>query len=224
MLTQEDHSTNRMAARTSVSQEELYEKSVRVVPKGIGFRIVNLLTSLFFYLFWIGATLIYLVFFMFGTFGRGTHIDVLSVFILTLGVVLPTLIWKQQTKTSSWEEQKGETVFTIVMLVLWLAVAVFLVVATKGACVSYYNDNYGFQVGKDIRVSTEFTRMIELEQLCTEGTVCHLYPTLPEDASTSVFFNAHAGTDLDILLFKLKKSDAVVAVKNSSAPLKFDNV
>ena len=40
------------------------------------------------------------------------------------------------------------------MLVLWLAVSVFLVVATKGACVSYYNDNYGFKVSKDIRVST----------------------------------------------------------------------
>ena len=74
---------------------------MKVAPKSVGFKIVNLLTSLFFYLFWIGATLIYLVFFMFGTFGRGTHIDVLSVFILTLGVVLPTLIWKQQTKNST---------------------------------------------------------------------------------------------------------------------------
>lgn len=110
------------------------------------------------------------------------------------------------------------------MLVLWLAVSVFLVVATKGACVSYYNDNYGFKVGRDIRISTEFTRIIELEQLCKEGIVCHLYPTLPEDASTSVFFNAHAGTDLGILLFKLKKNDAEVAIKNSSTPLKLDNV
>lgn len=110
------------------------------------------------------------------------------------------------------------------MLILWLAVSVFLVVATKGACVSYYNDNYGFQVGKDIRVSTEFTRILELEQLCKEGTVCHLYPTLPEDASTSVFFNVHAGSDLGILLFKLRRNGAEVDSKNSSAPLKLDNV
>lgn len=110
------------------------------------------------------------------------------------------------------------------MLVLWLAVSVFLVVATKGACVSYYNDNYGFSLGGSIRVSTEFTRILELEQLCKDGIVCHLYPTLPEDASSAVFFNAHAGSDLGILLFKLRRNGAEVGTKNSSTPLKMDNV
>lgn len=75
---------------------------------------------------------------MFNYFGRGTHIDVLSVFVMTLGVVLPTLLWKHKTKVTQWKSLKGEIIFTVVMLGLWLCFSVFAVIATKGACVCYY--------------------------------------------------------------------------------------
>jgi hypothetical protein len=129
-------------------------------PNTLAFKIINLLTSLFFYLFWIAASLIYLVFFMFGYFGRGTHIDVISVFVLAFALILPTLLWKHKTKTTAWEKQKRETIFTIVMLILWLGLSTFLVIATKGVCVCYFNDQIGFKIGKDMRISTEFTRTI----------------------------------------------------------------
>jgi hypothetical protein len=39
---------------------------------------------------------------MFGYFGRGTYIDILTVSILTVGVVVPTILWKNKTKVTSW--------------------------------------------------------------------------------------------------------------------------
>jgi hypothetical protein len=46
---------------------------------------------------------------------------------------------------------------------------------------------------------------------------------VPEDASTAVFFNAHAGIDADNLTFTLKFNGTAVASK-VSAPFKLDNV
>jgi phosphoglycerol transferase MdoB-like AlkP superfamily enzyme len=42
---------------------------------------------------------IYLGFYIFGMLGRGTGHDILAVVILISIVVLPTIIWKKQTKT-----------------------------------------------------------------------------------------------------------------------------
>ena len=133
------------------------------------FRVINILTSIWFYLFWVTASLFYLTFFMFGYFGRGTHVDVLSVFLMNGALILPTLLWKHKTKTASWGKLKGEAIFTIVMLAIWLGVSVFLVVATKGACVCYFNDQYGFSVSKDAKLSTEFTRRGVIGVPCPEN-------------------------------------------------------
>jgi len=109
------------------------------------FKITNILTSITFYLFWIIATLIYLGFYMFNFFGRGTYIDVLSVFAVALLVIIPTLIWKYNTKVSNLDELRTEIIATVVLLCLWLAVSVFLVILTKGGCLCYFNA-YGLTV------------------------------------------------------------------------------
>jgi hypothetical protein len=44
---------------------------------------------------------------MFNFFGRGTYIDVLSVFAVAFIVIIPTLIWKYYTKVSNMEELRG---------------------------------------------------------------------------------------------------------------------
>lgn len=80
---------------------------LNVTPKTKLFKAINIITSIFFYLFWVIATIIYLVFYMFGYFGRGVHIDVFSVFLLTIGVLIPTLLWKHKTKIRDWDKQKG---------------------------------------------------------------------------------------------------------------------
>ncbi len=84
---------------------------------------------------------------MFGYIGRGVSHDILSVFIMTLIVLIPTLIWKNTTKVQKLNFVKKEIIFAGVCLVLWVAASALLVVFLKGACLCYYNDNYGFSVG-----------------------------------------------------------------------------
>jgi heme/copper-type cytochrome/quinol oxidase subunit 2 len=91
---------------------------------------------------------------MFGNLGRGTYLDVLSVGVLTLIVTIPTLIWKHFTKLNPWKKQRKELVILIVLLVLWLAASIFLVVGTKGVCVCFYNNKYGFKIDADVEVSS----------------------------------------------------------------------
>lgn len=62
------------------------------------FKILNLATSVFFYLVLISIACIYLSFYIFGGLGRGTGHDVLTVLILSSIVALPTILWKRQTK------------------------------------------------------------------------------------------------------------------------------
>jgi hypothetical protein len=108
--------------------------------------------------------------------------------------------------------------------VAWLAASVFLVVLTKGGCVCFYNHKYGISIDDDVQVSTEFTRLNSLGVPCPEGQICHLYATVPEDTSTSVFFNVHAGVKLETLNFSLKMNDTLLSNKNASAIFKMDNV
>lgn len=68
----------------------------------MAFKLVNFFTSFFFYLFWVVASLIYLGFNMFSYFGRGTYVDVLTVFVMALALILPTLLWKHKTKVTKW--------------------------------------------------------------------------------------------------------------------------
>ncbi len=104
---------------------------------------------------------------MFNFFGRGTYIDVLSVFAVAFLVIIPTLIWKYYTKVSNLDELRGEIIATVVLLSLWLAVSVFLVIATKGGCLCFFND-YGLTVEKDLRLSTDFSRLVTFDQVCKD--------------------------------------------------------
>lgn len=73
-------------------------------------------------------------------------------------------------------------------------------------------------------MSTEFTRTVSIDQVCKDEEVCHLYATLPEDPSTSVFFNVHSGLLLDNITFVIKASNTIIASKISSLPFRLDNV
>jgi hypothetical protein len=170
------------------------------------------------------VSLIYLTLYMFGTFGRGSHIDVLSVLAMACTLVLPTLIWKYYTKVSNFQQLKKEICLTVGLLILWLGVCVFAVIATKGACLCYFTQDYGFKVEKDLTLSTEFTRQSSLQQVCPDLDICHLYATLPEDGSSSVFFNIHSGTSLPNLTLALKLDSSTVDQQVSSSPYKLENV
>lgn len=49
----------------------------------------------------------------------------------------------------------------------------------------------------DLTFSTQWTRNHWLpDRVCKDGTVCHIYATLPKNAATEVFINLHTGTDI----------------------------
>jgi membrane protease YdiL (CAAX protease family) len=130
----------------------------------------NRLTSFFFYCVWVDIALIYLVFYMFGFMGRGLSHDILSIFVMTLIVLIPTLIWKNKTKINKFKFVKKEVIFTGVCLLFWLGINIFSVVTLKGACLCYYNDNYGITLGDEQGpyLSTEWTRSSNIDQICRD--------------------------------------------------------
>lgn len=48
------------------------------------------------------------------------------------------------------------------MLLLWLGLSIFGVIALRGACMCIYNPNYGYNVRSAEMFSTEFTRSLEI--------------------------------------------------------------
>lgn len=71
------------------------------------FKVINRLTSFLFYAWWAVLSLCYLCFYMFGYMGRGTHIDILSVGVMLVVVLIPTLMWKHKTKVDRWGNLRG---------------------------------------------------------------------------------------------------------------------
>lgn len=97
------------------------------------------------------------------------------------------------------------------LLIVWLGLCVFGVIATKGMCVCFFNDVYGFKLNdQDISLSSDFSRLMTLNQTCADLQVCRLYATLPPDSATSVFFNAHTGLDISNLTFILKNGSTPI--------------
>lgn len=145
------------------------------------------------------AAVVYLGFYAFGTIGRGTAHDILAVLIMVVVVAIPTMIWKLNTKSKKSKIGKSEVLFTIAMLVLWTIISILGVVMLKGVCICVFNEKYGTKVNKDFSFSTEFTRMLQIDKVCQDGKVCHMYATLAENAAESVFINVHTGSDIENL-------------------------
>lgn len=95
-------------------------------------------------------------------------------------------------------------IFTIVLLLIWLGLCIFGVIALKGICICIFNNKYGKKIQGDWLFSTEFIRGIELSQICPDDEICHVYATLPEDSSSSFFLNVHSGINVQNLNVELK--------------------
>lgn len=78
--------------------------------------------------------------------------------------------------------------------------AIFLPLLTAKSCLAYYTPEYGSAFDA-YTMSTNMIRLFSFSfaQICPAGRICHVYSTLPEDPSTSVFLNIHTGADIDIL-------------------------
>lgn len=183
---------------------------------------------MFFYLVLISIACIYLSFYIFGGLGRGTGHDVLTVLILSSIVALPTILWKRQTKRRVYSIAKNEIIFTCIMLFIWVLASTFLVISLKGVCVCLYNSKYGAKFTRDVDWSTEFSRALTIDKICKDGEVCHLYATLPENSSDSVFINVHTGTDIEnitVILEALSTSPSEQVLKlTNHKPIRLTNI
>ena len=89
------------------------------------------------------------------------------------------------------------------MILIWLGISIFSVIALRQVCICVFNDKYGIQVNKDFFFSTELSRSYHIPQVCENREVCHIYATLAEDTSTSVFINVQTGIYIQELTIKM---------------------
>ena len=81
--------------------------------------------------------------------------------------------------------------FFITANVLIIFFSIFIPFFFENTCISLFNPPIGFYFGDYLDVSTKITRSISENYKCPTGPPCHVYATLPENATTSVFINFH---------------------------------
>jgi hypothetical protein len=144
----------------------------------------------------------YLVLYAFGKMGEGLGYQILSTLIMFIITALPTTIWLKLTSNPS---PNSPTLLKkpIYTALIWLSISILLIVSFKGICHCIFTNRYGFFAGGHYKMSTQMMRAWELETVCPEGSVCHVYATLAENASDSVFVNVHTGINYNALAVTL---------------------
>lgn len=84
-----------------------------------------------------------------------------------------------------------------------------------GGCIAFYEDYVGLKIkALDLSVSTTLSRYFQLQDACPPGPPCHVYATLPEDATTAVFINAHTNVQHENIVIKYDTRDYYNANNN----------
>lgn len=98
----------------------------------------------------------------------------------------------------------------------------------QNTCVVVYNnENHGFVFDGDlVSWSSKLTRHFTLDTQCRPGPPCHLFATLPEDASTAVIINVHTHVDVTNITLYYEEVDDLALLqgklgKNSVQPQSF---
>ena len=81
-------------------------------------------------------------------------------------------------------------IFYICANVLIIFFSIFLPFLFENTCVSFHNSPIGFRLG-NADLSTKLTRQTSENEKCPSGPPCHIYATLPENATNAVFLNFH---------------------------------
>jgi hypothetical protein len=103
IISEENNSVDFRSPQNEKEENRLLEE---IQPQTKLFKCVSFCTSIFYYLFWVVSSFLFLVFYMFGYFGRSSGIDVLNVLALTLIVVAPTILWKYFSKSRNLNSMK----------------------------------------------------------------------------------------------------------------------
>ena len=92
---------------------------------------------------------------------------------------------------------RNKKIFFITSNVLIIFFSIFIPFFFENTCISLFNPPIGFYFADYIDISTKITRQITEGYKCPAGPPCHVYATLPENATTGVFINFHTNTDYD---------------------------
>ena len=114
--------------------------------------------------------------------------------------------------------------FYITANVLILFFSIFIPFFFENTCISLFNPPIGFYFADYIDISTKMTRSISENYKCPSGPPCHIYATLPENATTGVFINFHTNiehNDAVVLWDDLPFYDHFATLKYTSHPKKF---
>ena len=76
-------------------------------------------------------------------------------------------------------------------LILLFIISISVSFSLTGGCIAFYEDYVGLNILNLLSFSTTLMRYFQLNDACPPGPPCHVYATLPEEASTGVFINVH---------------------------------
>jgi len=169
-------------------------------------------------------TALYLICFAFTIISGLTVISYLSCVLIILSLFTlkfitmifwycPTFLRQNKSSQNSWAQSllRKVTITTKLFNVRFsLVVGLALVssftmpLLTAGTCMNYFNEGYGTKI-QGLGMSTRLTRYFELDTVCPQGKICHLYATLPEDSATGVILNVHTGSDVSSITVGYKE-------------------
>lgn len=86
--------------------------------------------------------------------------------------------------------------------------------ALSGGCVAIYEDFVGLRIESlNLSLSSTLSRYFQLQDACPPGPPCHVYATLPEDATTAVFINAHTNVEHENVVITYDTKDHFTATR-----------
>lgn len=89
-------------------------------------------------------------------------------------------------------------------------------------CLCFYNDEIGLYLNFYGSINTKMTRYFQLKEACPPGPPCHIYATLPENSSSSVFINFHTNKQIKEAFIFYSEQNSILTEKNSQQSTLFD--
>lgn len=84
-----------------------------------------------------------------------------------------------------------------------------------GGCIAFYEEYVGLRIEIiTTSLSSTLSRYIQLSDACPPGPPCHIYATLPEDPSTSVFINLHTNIEYENIQIAYDEQDYFSSNRN----------
>ncbi|KAM3138487.1 hypothetical protein pb186bvf_009401 [Paramecium bursaria] len=163
-------------------------------------------------LFWLGLSLISILFPLLSGFDQihGTTATIYLILTYFLGMFYQ--LWRMSIYQSSKYNFIQRLILVIkqfkillgIQFIIYVSAAYILPYVFDKACICIYSTAYGLPIIMDMQFSTQLTRGYWFDKVCKDGQLCHFYATLPQDTMHEVIFNVHVGQDVDSLSIEIQ--------------------